>query len=168
VRLPPIPINPQRVQEFRGLVLSPFDWGICETRGKRRHRRCIARVGKILDRYRPDALIIRDTSSQGHRTPRAASLNATTSEMANNRGIPIHAYSRDHVRDAFEYAGVVNKHSMAQLIAKHVPTFERHVPPPRKPWMSEDRRMALFDAAALGVVFFGKKGLSEGTDHSAN
>ena len=27
-------------------------------------------------------------------------------------------------------------------------------PPPRKPWMSEDRRMGLFDAAALALVFF--------------
>jgi hypothetical protein len=40
--------------------------------------------------------------------------------------------------------------------AKHIPAFERHVPPPRKPWMSEDARMGLFDAAALALIFFQK------------
>jgi hypothetical protein len=43
------------------------------------------------------------------------------------------------------------------VIAKHIP-FEQHVPPPRKPWKSEDARMGLFDAAALALVFFQKAG----------
>ncbi|WP_156527887.1 hypothetical protein [Bradyrhizobium stylosanthis] len=42
----------------------------------------------------------------------------------------------------------------AERIAKHIPAFEQYVPPPRKPWMSEDRRMGLFDAAALALTFF--------------
>jgi Holliday junction resolvasome RuvABC endonuclease subunit len=138
--------------------LSPFDWGLCETRGPRKHRRCIVRVMRILDRYQPDFLVIRDTSTHGTRTPRIANLNAAICEMAHNREIPVYAYSRDHVRDAFEYAGSVDKQSMAELIAKHIPAFERYVPPPRKPWMSEDPRMGLFDAAALGLVFFQRKG----------
>ena len=46
------------------------------------------------------------------------------------------------------------KQMVAEAIAKHIPAFERYVPPPRKPWMSEDSRMGLFDAAALGLVFF--------------
>jgi hypothetical protein len=107
-----------------------------------------------LDHYQPDFLVMRDTSAQGTRTPRAANLNAAISEMASNRQIPIYAYSRDHVRDAFGQAGPLNKQSVAELIAKHIPAFERHVPPPRKPWMSEAPRMGLFDAAALGLVFF--------------
>ncbi|MDA9473445.1 hypothetical protein XI03_02725 [Bradyrhizobium sp. CCBAU 65884] len=64
------------------------------------------------------------------------------------------AYSRDQVRDAFKCYQCPNKQSLAELIAKHIPAFEQYVPPPRKPWMSEDRRMGLFDAAALGLVFF--------------
>jgi hypothetical protein len=46
--------------------------------------------------------------------------------------------------------GFLNKQSWAELIAMHSPVFERNVPPPRKPWMSEDLQMGLFDAAALG------------------
>ena len=47
---------------------------------------------------------------------------------------------------------------MAELIAQRIPAFERYVPPPRKPWMSEDARMGLFDAAGLGLVFFERAG----------
>jgi hypothetical protein len=36
----------------------------------------------------------------------------------------------------------------------HIPAFERYVPPPRKPWKSEDARMGIFDAAALALTFF--------------
>jgi Holliday junction resolvasome RuvABC endonuclease subunit len=130
---------------------SPFDWGLFETRGPRKQRRCLARVVKILDRYQPDFLVLRDSSTQDTRTQRIANLNAAISELAKDRRIPIHAYSHDHVRDAFEYAGVGNKQGVAEVIAKHIPAFERYVPPPRKPWMSEDPRMGLFDAAALGL-----------------
>jgi Holliday junction resolvasome RuvABC endonuclease subunit len=142
---------------FEG-YLAPFDWGLCEMRGPRKHRRCLARVVKILDRYKPDALVIRDTSTRQTRTPRLENLTAAVREMANGRHIPVYSYSRDHVRDAFKYTGVVDKQNLAELIAKHIPTFERYVPPPRKLWMSEDRRMGLFDAVALALVFFQKKG----------
>jgi hypothetical protein len=57
--------------------------------------------------------------------------------------------------------GFANKQMLAGLIAKHIPAFERHVPPPRKPWMSEDARMGLFDAAALALVFFQKAGAEQ-------
>jgi Holliday junction resolvasome RuvABC endonuclease subunit len=134
--------------------LSPFDWGLCEMRGPRKHQRCLARVKEILDRYQPDHLVIRDTSTSPTRTPRIAELNAAICEIAAKRGIPIHAYSRDHVRDAFRYAECVDKQSLAELIAKHIPAFERYIPPPRKPWMSEDARMAIFDAAALALTFY--------------
>jgi Holliday junction resolvasome RuvABC endonuclease subunit len=138
--------------------LSPQDWGLCETRGKRKHRQCLTRVIRILDRHKPDFLVIRDASIQKTRTSRIMNLNAAICEIAENRQIPIQAYSRDHVREAFEHAGVVNKQSLAEVIAKHIPTFKRYVPSPRKPWMSEDSRMGLFDAAALGLVFFQREG----------
>ena len=50
--------------------------------------------------------------------------------------------------------GVLNKQSLAETIARHIPAFARYLPPPRKPWMSEDSRMSLFDAAALALTFF--------------
>jgi hypothetical protein len=75
---------------------------------------------------------------------------------ARQHGVPVFKYSRADVYSTFASAGFSNKQTLAELIAKHIPAFEQHVPPPRKPWKSEDARMALFDAAALALVFFQK------------
>ncbi|MEY9633383.1 hypothetical protein ABIF66_001612 [Bradyrhizobium japonicum] len=139
--------------------LSPFDWGIREIRGPRKRKGCLTRITQIVDRYAPDTLVIQDTSAQGTQRARwITALNASIAALAKDRDIPAFAYSREQVRVAFERYECPNKHSLAELIAKHIPALERYVPPPRKPWMSEDRRMGLFDAAALGLVFFHKAG----------
>jgi len=78
----------------------------------------------------------------------------TIAALAKDYGIPVFAYSRERVRASFEDYGCPNKQSLAKLIAKYIPAFEQYVPPPRKAWMSEDRRMGLFDAAALALTFF--------------
>lgn len=135
--------------------LSPFDWGIREIRGPRKCNGCLLRITQIVDRYAPDVLVVQDTSAHGTQRARwITTLNAAIAALAKDRDILVFAYSRDQVRCAFERHELPNKHSLAELIAKHIPAFERYVPPPRKPWMSEDRRMGLFDAAALGLVFF--------------
>lgn len=139
---------------FEG-YLSPFDWGIREIRGARKCKGCLLRITQIVDRYAPNIVVIQDTSDHGtQRAPWMTALNASIAAFAIDRDISVFAYSRDQVRSAFERHECPNKHSLAELIAKYIPAFERYVPPPRKPWMSEDRRMGLFDAAALGLVFF--------------
>ncbi|QHP67439.1 hypothetical protein EI171_08360 [Bradyrhizobium sp. LCT2] len=139
---------------FEGHLL-PFDWGIRETRGPQKNNTCLLRITTVFDRHAPDALVIQDTSEQGtQRARRIRNLNTSIVKLANDRGIRVFAYSREQVRRAFEGYGCPNKHSLAELIAKHIPAFQQYVPPPRKPWMSEDRRMGLFDAAALGLMFF--------------
>ena len=66
----------------------------------------------------------------------------------------MYAYSRADIWNAFRDVGVSNKHDLAMVVALHIPAFERYVPPPRKPWKSEDARMGIFDAAALALTFF--------------
>ena len=143
--------------------LSPIDWGVKEMRGRRKHSRCVAGITTILDRYQPDIMVLQDTSPTGtRRARRVTKLNAAVATLAAQRAVPVYAYSRDDVHSAFGELGLPNKHSLAELIAKHIPAFERYVPPPRKPWMSEDARMGLFDAAALALVFFQRAAGSEG------
>jgi len=113
----------------------------------------------VLDRYEPDILVLQDTSRNGtRRAHRVTKLNADIAELGEARGIPVFAYTRADVCNAFSYLGDVNEQIIAEAIAKHIPAFERYVPPPRKPWMSEDTRMGLFDAAVLGLVFFQRTG----------
>lgn len=93
--------------------LSPFDWGIRETRGPRKCNICLPRITQLFDRYPPDALVIQDTSEQGTERARWISrLNTSIAALANDRNIPVFAYSRDQIRGAFESHGCPNKVSV--------------------------------------------------------
>jgi|SRR5665213_489016 len=133
---------------------SPVDWSTREIRGRHKNQRCLLGIAAVLERYQPDVLVLQDMSPSG--TPRAyrmRELNASIAELAEDRGIPVRMFSRAQVRAAFEPFGLTSKHFIAETIAKHIPAFDRYLPPPRKLWMSEDARMALFDAVALALTF---------------
>jgi hypothetical protein len=139
---------------FEG-ALSPVDWGVKEMRGGGKNARSLAAIGAIVERYRPGVLVLQDTTAYGTlRARRIRKLNAAIGEMAEEFAIPTIAFSRTEVMTAFSHVRPRNKHELAAAIAKHIPAFERYLPPPRKPWMSEDVRMNLFDAVALALTFF--------------
>jgi hypothetical protein len=139
--------------------LSPYDWGVKDIRGEHQNARCLARIDLLLDRFQPIALVVQDMSVNGtRRGERIRALNTEIGDHAQAREIPLYAYSREDVRSAFEHLSVTNKYELAEAIAKHIPAFERYMPPPRKLWMSEDARMGLFDATALILTFFQKRG----------
>ena len=75
-------------------------------------------------------------------------------ELADQKEIPAVQYSRTQAQRCFAQFGATTKLEIAVVIAEHIPAFERYVPPVRKPWMSEEARMGLFDAAALALTFF--------------
>lgn len=135
--------------------LAPIDWGVKEVRSVHRNRECLRHVSAIIDRYEPSVIVLQDSTESGtRRAPRVRVLNASIAELIDKRGIHAAFYSRARVRTVFGHLGNPTKHSLAHEIAKHVPVFERYLPPIRKPWMSEDARMGLFDAAALALVHF--------------
>jgi hypothetical protein len=146
---------------FEG-TLSPYDWGVFDVRGPQKSKLVVAKVTRLLHQYTPDVLVMQDMSPEGTaRANRLASLNIDLGKLAQQLGIPVFTYSREEIYSGFKSLGFANKQMLAGLIAKHIPAFERHVPPPRKPWMSEDARMGLFDAAALALVFFQKAGTEQ-------
>jgi hypothetical protein len=59
--------------------------------------------------------------------------NTAVAILGSDCAIPVYAYSREGVSTAFGELGLANERSMAEAIAKHIPAFERYVPPPRKP-----------------------------------
>jgi hypothetical protein len=139
---------------FEGM-LAPVDWGAIEVRGKGRRSRTVERVHALLARYVPDTLVLQDMSHTGtHRSHQIRHLNGQIAEVAERLCIPVLTYSRADVRKCFEYLGVPTKAHIAAEIAKRIPAFERFLPRPRKPWMTEDARMGIFDAAALALAFF--------------
>jgi hypothetical protein len=139
--------------------LSPVDWGIVRRDGPEKNRGCLKAIRTLLHRYRPDVLVLQDTSWTGTPRPqRITDLNAAIFKTAEDLAISVCAFSGDQVRAAFGSVQPSTRHALAEAIVKHIPAFEGFLPKPRKWWNSEDPRMGLFDAAALALTFFHSKG----------
>ena len=62
-------------------------------------------------------------------------------------------FSHEQVRRVFFADGQGIKHALAEIVANKFPEeLGSHLPPKRRPWMSEDSRMDIFDAVALVLV----------------
>jgi hypothetical protein len=129
---------------------TPVDWGNPEVVGPDREKRCLAQINALLGLHTPDVVVLQDTTKTGtRRVPRIQALNRRTLELAKRRGVPVRAFSRAQVREYFEEFGATTKQRIAETIAHFIPALSLYVPPPRKPWKSEDARMGIFEAAAL-------------------
>jgi hypothetical protein len=99
--------------------------------------------------------VIEDCTAAGsRRSSRIRRLYRAIDTWAGNQAIETYRYSRNLIRETFGKLGAITKQEIAETIAKHIPAFEHRLPPERKPWMSEDSRMGIFDATALIFTFF--------------
>jgi hypothetical protein len=136
---------------FEG-ALAPVDWGMSDVPFKAKAAACLRRLEILLDQYRPDALLLREMP-HGRGKGAFAELLGTMSELAKSRGVTIAMVSRKHIREAFAYLGSPSRYAIVEAIAARIPLLATYVPPKRKIWNGEDRRMGLFDAAALALTF---------------
>lgn len=142
--------------------LAPVDWGAREVHGGAKNENCLGRIARLMDRYRPDLIVLRDTSDvQAAGVTRIRALNRGIELLAESRGIAAAFYSRQQVRAYFSHFEAFTKRQIALVIAHHIPAFERLVPRIRKPWTSEDARMGIFDAAALAFRHFHEIALAQ-------
>jgi Holliday junction resolvasome RuvABC endonuclease subunit len=130
-----------------------IDWGVRHIRGEK-NKASLRAVSELIDRYRPHILVLEDAGAKGCRKRgRVRELLKALETRAALRGLSVRKVQREKVRRAFLARGIRNKDQVARSIAARFPELAHHVPPERKPWMSEDLRMAMFDAAALAVAF---------------
>lgn len=103
--------------------------------------------------------MLQDTTRRGtRRAPRIQALNHQTLLLAKRRGLAVRTFSRAQVRNYFEEFGATTKQRIAQTIAERVPALQLYVPPPRKPWKSQDPRMGIFEVAALVWTYLQSSG----------
>lgn len=135
---------------------SPFEWGVRELKGNRKNGRTLDEIKKLIDRYRPEALILEETDGGSRRTARIRTLYKMLTHLAAVEYVDVYRYTRREVNECFAGAGAHTKFDIAQAIAMRIPAFGHRMPPYRKPWLGEDPRQSLFDAAALGVTHFAR------------
>jgi hypothetical protein len=100
-------------------------------------------------------LVLEDYAGKdSRRCRRVVELIDEISELAVKRKVKAKTFSRADVKKVFAESGATTKQEIALAIAMRFPELAPRLPRFRKPWMSEDYRMSIFDAAALAIAFF--------------
>lgn len=146
---------------------SPFDWGVKEIRAYK-NVRTVAEVKRLIDRYRPEVLVIEDTTGKhSRRSARIRKLHRMLTHLSAAEFVDLHRCSRSEVKACFASVGAVTRHEIAKAIATQIQAFVPHIPRRRRQWMSEHPRESLFNAAALGLAYFARSIPSPYTDDIA-
>lgn len=145
----------------------PLDWGFRHVQGDK-NENSVEKVGRLIDDYAPDTLLLEDHSGEGsRRSARVASLIDKIAALAACKGVAVTRYSRDQIRECFAEFGAVTKYEIAQAISRSLPEFPPQLPPARKIWLPEDSRMSIFDAVALIFTHFYFEAIKPGTSGDA-
>jgi Holliday junction resolvasome RuvABC endonuclease subunit len=131
-----------------------LDWGVREV-----VRRSDARYAKLIDdlirHYQPDVIVVEECADRASRRgPRVRRLIQRIHKLGVSRMTSVRGVSRSAVQKAFSEWGGRTKQQIATTIANQLPQLASRLPPLRQPWMSEDYRMSIFDAVALGLTYF--------------
>ncbi len=138
--------------------LSPVDWGNASAKSGR-NARLLARFERLLKRYEPTVLVLETFDELGaERATRIQDLCRNMRHLAACKGMETPVYSRAVIRTVFAGVGAKTRFEIAQAIATRVDALSHRLPPYRKPWMPEDPRQSLFDAAALTLTYFAVMG----------
>jgi hypothetical protein len=135
----------------RGLAFVFFengrliDWGIRHAGDE------IANFEAILNLCPADVIVLEDADAQrSERRPQIRQVLSRLTRAAEVRGLVVMKVSRFEVRRGWRERGVTRKHAVAKAIAEEFPALEVFVPRPRiKPYMDEEARVQVFDAASL-------------------
>ncbi len=137
----------------RGIRL--VDWGVRGVSPDRKNSDSLRRVSDLVARYEPDIIVMEASwSKEPRRCPRIERLARAVERMAAKRDIEVRKVSRTMLEAAFFQAGTLTKHEIALAIARRFPQLTAWLPPARKTWTSENYKMSIFDAAALGLACF--------------
>src|SRR5215467_13579765 len=134
-----------------------IDWGVKETKTEKK-KRSLTFIEALIEQYQPKVVIVEDYAAKGsRRCSRVRELIDDISKLAVKRKVKVRSFSRLKVKRALAEASASNKYEIAIAIAKRFPELAPRLPRFRKPWMSEDYRMSIFDAVALAITFFEKR-----------
>jgi hypothetical protein len=129
-----------------------IDWGIKLARGER-NAACLRIVEALILRYKPNIIVVENCQAKGcSRGQRAKDLIEDIAAIAKARRIKCRSVARLAVHKAFSKFNAFTKHERAVELVTRFPELTRHLPRARKPWMSEDIRMSIFDAAAFALI----------------
>jgi hypothetical protein len=138
-----------------------LDWGIRVYGSPRQRARNAVekRVSALLDSHMPSALVARQIRVQSQKDARQLRrIINTIRREARRRSVGVHVLSATAVKKFFAHSGPKTKYEIASTLAEWFEDIAWQLPNKKKTWQSERFNMAIFDALATGVAFFGSKG----------
>ncbi len=139
---------------FEGLE-TLVDWGTAKTPTSDLSVG-VGKARKLISWLKPEVAVLEDLDDpeirKGFNARRLVLL--LTKELERAR-IPIKRVRKVQVRQSFSRTSATSKQEVAIAIAKLYPELQRYLPAPRKIWMSEDRRMGIFEAVGLCLAAHG-------------
>ena len=133
-----------------------IDWGLRVVPAHRREHWSLEKLKSLIVEFEPDVLVLEQWQAPGsRRSIRQQKLLAQMANRAGLLGVETHLVSRHDMQNAFSFIeGRINKHTISRALAIRYPELNPQLPPFRKPWMSEDPRMSIFDACAFALTYF--------------
>ena len=134
-----------------------IDWGVKHVRadGGRRNQDCLEKVAALIVRFQPDVFVVERTGVKGClRRPRVRRLIKSLLTLARHHDLRVRRISRRTVLRCFSQTSAAKKYQVAVALARQFPELELHLPPERRLGDSEDERMSIFDALALGYASY--------------
>jgi Holliday junction resolvasome RuvABC endonuclease subunit len=133
---------------------APYDWGVLYMR-KDLNAQCLRRIEEMFRKFLPDTIVLEayepHVSARRERTTR---LCRGVAALAIDRGVDVAVYTRQQVQSCFASVGARTRHEVAEAVARHLEILRPRLPKPRRAWEGEDRRTALFSAAALALTHY--------------
>ena len=128
------------------------EWGVKYVE-ENKNNNCLVRVRKLISDHQPEVIALPDCSKEPQRCARIRILVRRIAALAARHNVKVVQLSREQVKQCFSPDGQITKYGIAEIIANRFHQELGHrLPPKRKLWKSEDSRMDIFDAVALGLV----------------
>lgn len=134
------------------------DWGVKSIKGDKNNG-SVTKIEELIAHYQSGVLVLPDYSTKhSRRSARIRELSQRIIAMASSRNVRVALFSREQVKRVFLANGQGTKHALAEILAKRFPgELGFRLPSKRRPWMSEDYRMDIFDAVSLALTFINSK-----------
>jgi uncharacterized membrane protein len=126
-----------------------IDWAALQMRSPK-HATALERTALLIARFRPHLIAVEDVTGVTRRGERAKRLIRGVEMLAMMKGVKVRRVSRVQIETVLGLEEAT-KYEIARVIAERFPELAPRLPRVRKPWMSEDERMNVFDAVGLAI-----------------
>ncbi len=127
-----------------------LDWGVKHARNAWLAD-SLTQVHRLIAQYQPSSVVL-ERQSGSLRRARVRDLITRIATIARGSKVGVRELGWPTVRERLCGTTAATKEVVARAVVERFPELRPRLPQPRKPWMSEDVRMAIFDAVAFGVT----------------